>query len=166
MLLPSIILRSVLSSQVHIKTRIATQRIPNDEKLMAESGPSTKYKNIVDSTIKQINTNNTMKGIFLKCEITPTVMKRKPTTSKILFNTSNISEKLISAMLLEIIGIIPDINHKIHPRMSTLYRECFDSINKSIETANPINRMNVRMRRLRKTRSCNSNHLLFGLSSF
>lgn len=102
---------------------IATLRNPNDEKLMAESDPLTTYKNIGGSAAKQVNTKNAIGGIALKCEIIPLVMKRKPTTRKMLFNTSNISEKLVFAILLEIIGIIPVTIHKVHPRMSVLYRD-------------------------------------------
>ena len=127
---------------------------------MAESNPLIIYNNIGGRVIKQVNAINATFGISLKCEMIPIVTKRKPTTRKILFNTSIISEKLISTKLLEIIGIIPVITHRDHPKVSVLYRECFDSINKSIETPNPTNRMNVRMRRLKKTSSCNFDHLL------
>lgn len=127
---------------------------------MAESNPLIIYNNIGGRTIKLVNAINTFVGISLKCEMIPTVTKRKPTTRKILFNTSNISEKVISTKLSERIGIIPVITHRVHPRVSALYRECFDSKNKSSETPNPTNRMNVRMRRLKKTSSCNFDHLL------
>ena len=127
---------------------------------MAESNPLILYNNIGGRTIKQVNAKNTTDVISLKCEIIPIVTKRKPATRKILFNTSNISEKLISTKLSERTGINPLITHRDHPKVSVLYRECFDSINKSIETPNPTNRMKVRMRRLKKTSSCNFDHLL------